>query len=62
MSCGGVMKQEQLLSLIKAELFSLLNGYIEIPPINEYITTPGLQDNSGIVGCLLLANEIDVVY
>ncbi|WP_423189759.1 ROK family protein [Alkalibacterium sp. f15] len=56
---GGVMKQTQLLPLVRTEFSKLLNEYVATPNLEEYIVPPKLQDNAGITGCLLLAqNEL----
>lgn len=56
---GGVMKQKQLYPLIRQEFKKLLNGYVEIPDLDEYIVSPGLGDDAGITGSLILAkNEL----
>lgn len=54
---GGVMKQQQLYPLVRQELKKLLNDYVQLPSLEEYIVAPGLGDNSGITGALLLAEE-----
>ena len=54
---GGVMKQTQLLSMIKEQFTQLMAGYVATPPLDEYIVTPELEDNAGITGCLLMAIE-----
>lgn len=54
---GGVMKQTQLLSLIKEQFAQLMAGYVATPSLDEYIVTPELEDNAGIMGCLLMAIE-----
>ncbi|MDO7908037.1 ROK family protein [Paenibacillus sp. JX-17] len=55
---GGVMHQEQLLPLIRAEVQRALNGYVVADElkgrIDEYIVTPGLGDNAGLSGALAL--------
>lgn len=56
---GGVMKQRQLFPLVRQELKKLIAGYIDMPNLDEYIVPPMLEDNSGIIGCLLLAMEIN---
>lgn len=56
---GGVMKQTQLLSLVKKEFTKLMAGYVNTPALDEYIVMPELEDNAGIVGCLLMASEKD---
>lgn len=52
---GGVMKQEHLLKKIKEEFSSLMNEYVKIPDLDNYIMTPKLGDNAGTIGCLALA-------
>lgn len=54
---GGVMKQKQLFPLIRNEIRKLLNEYVTTPDVEEYIVPPGLGDNAGITGCLVLAKE-----
>jgi len=54
---GGVMKQAQLFPLIRQYVQELLNGYVEIPDVETYIVPPGLGDNAGIIGALVLAYE-----
>ena len=55
---GGVMHNEKLLELIRQETLKDLNGYIKkdeiINRIDEYIVSPKLKDNAGIVGCMEL--------
>lgn len=54
---GGVMKQLQLFPLIRKELEQLMKNYVSMPNLDDYIVSPGLEDNSGIIGCLLLAQK-----
>jgi fructokinase len=54
---GGVMKQTQLFPLIRQNVQDLLNGYVELPDLESYIVPPGLGDNAGITGALVLAYE-----
>lgn len=54
---GGVMKQKQLFPLIREEFSQLLNGYVATPDLHEYIVSPGLGDDAGITGSLLLAKK-----
>ncbi len=51
---GGVMKQQSLYSIIRGELPQMLNDYITTPKMEEYITSPSLNDNQGIMGALAL--------
>lgn len=56
---GGVMKQKQLFPLVREQFQKLLNGYVATPALEEYITSPGLNDDAGITGSLILAlNEL----
>jgi len=56
---GGVMHQKQLFPLIRKHVKELLNGYIQNPLIltsdETYITSPGLGDESGLLGAFALA-------
>lgn len=55
---GGVMHQEQLFSIIRAEVQRNLNGYVAhetiLSGIDSYIVPPGLGDNAGLSGSLAL--------
>lgn len=59
---GGVMNQEHVLTHVHRYLSELLNGYVSYPEVqdkmNEYIVRPGLGDNAGITGGLLLAEKV----
>jgi fructokinase len=58
---GGVMKQDQLFPLIRAELVELLSGYIQSTEIlenaDQYVVPPGLGDRAGVLGALALGLE-----
>lgn len=58
---GGVMKQAQIFSLVRQQIQELLNGYVAVPQItehiDEYIVSPGLGDDAGIIGALMLAKQ-----
>jgi len=54
---GGVMKQLQLFPLIRERVSSLINGYVKLPPLENYIVPPSLGDNAGITGALILAKQ-----
>lgn len=55
---GGVMHQYHLFPMIREEVQRLLNGYIQtrelIEDIESYITSPGLGDDSGLLGAMAL--------
>ncbi len=55
---GGIMNQQQLFPLIRAQVRSLLNGYIRTPELEDlehYIVPSSLGGKQGIMGCLKLA-------
>ncbi|EAF1729118.1 ROK family protein [Listeria monocytogenes] len=52
---GGVMKQRQLFPLVRQKLKALVNNYVQLPDLDEYIVPPKLEDDAGITGCVLLA-------
>jgi fructokinase len=55
---GGVMNQKQLFPSIYAKLEKMLNQYLSFPsPLNRYIVPPGLGEDSGIIGSLLLGKQ-----
>lgn len=54
---GGVMKQKQLFPLVRNQFKEQMGGYVSTPDIDQYIVDPGLGDNAGIIGCLLLAAD-----
>lgn len=54
---GGVMKSEQLLTKVKRELVSLIADYVDTPPIDDYIQSPALGDDTGITGAMILARK-----
>lgn len=58
---GGVMKQRQLLPLIRREVLELLNSYVQAPEIlddiDHYIVPPGLGSRAGVLGAIALAER-----
>jgi fructokinase len=54
---GGVMNQEQVFPFIYKHLTQLVNEYVTLPELSSYIVRPGLGDNAGITGSLLLAHQ-----
>ncbi|WP_053360942.1 ROK family protein [Bacillus sp. FJAT-27251] len=54
---GGVMNQKQVFGYVYKHLETLLNGYVALPELEDYIVSPGLGDQAGITGALLLAHE-----
>ncbi|WP_188456616.1 ROK family protein [Virgibacillus oceani] len=51
---GGVMKQEQLYPLIQEKVLELMNRYVAIENIEDFIVAPNLQDEQGIKGAIAL--------
>ena len=58
---GGVMRRSFLFPMIRSELQSLLNGYVQDPAIteriNETVVPPGLGDRAGVLGAVALAER-----
>jgi fructokinase len=60
---GGVMTNRSLLTHIRGACRDVLNGYLSVLHVtdafNSYICSPGLADQAGISGALLLAENAD---
>ncbi|WP_027360727.1 ROK family protein [Desulforegula conservatrix] len=58
---GGVMKQKQLLPAVHTKVKQILNKYIRSSIITEhiedYIVLPALNDASGVIGAIALAEK-----
>ncbi len=54
---GGVSHQEQVYTSIYKYLPELINGYVALPDLTSYIVRPGLGDDAGITGALMLAHR-----
>ncbi|MCM3763747.1 ROK family protein [Neobacillus niacini] len=54
---GGVSHQEQVFTSIYKYLPELLQGYVSLPELSSYIVRPGLGDEAGITGALILAQR-----
>lgn len=52
---GGVMNQRHLYPMIREKFREIMNDYLPLPPLEEYIVPPKLGKDSGIIGSLLLA-------
>ncbi|CUS25572.1 fructokinase [Paucilactobacillus oligofermentans DSM 15707 = LMG 22743] len=53
---GGGVTNEDFLIKIRNQFIDILNGYIPVPNINEYITSPSINDNgSATIGNFALA-------
>jgi fructokinase len=59
---GGVMGQAHMVEKLRLEFKKIMNGYIRHPDVNDrldlYIQAPGLGSLSGILGALVLAEQI----
>ncbi|MXQ47818.1 ROK family protein [Streptococcus pneumoniae] len=56
---GGVMSQNHMLDRVKKQFERLLNHYVEIPDIDEYIVTPVVDNNgSATIGNIKYAINI----
>lgn len=55
---GGVMHQPQVFTSIYQYLPKLMNEYVTLPELPTYIVGPGLGDDAGIIGALLLADQV----
>lgn len=54
---GGVMSQKQVFASIYKYLPELVGDYVTLPELTEYIVSPGMGDDAGITGALLLAHQ-----
>jgi fructokinase len=58
---GGVGGREELLPLIRVNVQTILNGYVQSPAIteniNEYIVPPGRGSRAGLWGAIALAQD-----
>ncbi len=58
---GGIMDQEQLFPMVRANVQTLLNGYLQTPEIlkqiDDYIVPPGLGNQAGVLGAFALAQD-----
>ena len=54
---GGVMNQDHLIEKVREKFEEILNNYLRLPSLDEYIILPGLGDEAGIKGSLLLAKR-----
>lgn len=54
---GGVSHQEQVFTSIYKYLPELVQGYVSLPELSSYIVRPGLGDEAGITGALILAQQ-----
>lgn len=56
---GGVMAQEHMLKRVRDKFEVLLNGYVPVPDVTDYIVTPAVRDNgSATLGNFALAKQV----
>ncbi|MDY4511561.1 fructokinase ScrK [Streptococcus hyovaginalis] len=56
---GGVMAQEHMLRRVREKFTALLNGYLPVPDVTEYIVTPAVAENgSATLGNFALAKDV----
>ncbi|MCY7145390.1 fructokinase ScrK [Streptococcus gordonii] len=56
---GGVMAQQHMLDRVREKFTVLLNGYLPVPDVRDYIVTPAVAGNgSATLGNFVLAKEI----
>ena len=55
---GGVMQVDGLIEKVRAKFKDLMNGYVEIPDLENYIVRPKYDGKSATLGLLILAQEI----
>lgn len=59
---GGVMGQTHMLEKVRAKTVEVLNGYVQsahiLEQIDEYIVLPSLGDKAGILGAMVLAEQV----
>ena len=59
---GGVMQQTVLFPMIRRNVMTILNGYIDKPQVKEaidqYIVPPQLGSQSGVLGGILMARRV----
>ncbi|WP_386693151.1 Putative fructokinase [Lonepinella sp. MS14434] len=56
---GGVMAQHHMLQRVRKQFAELLNGYVPVPDLNEYIVIPAVAENgSATLGNFALAKQV----
>lgn len=55
---GGIMKKPGLIDKVQSQFKDLWRDYIDLPNLDQFIVLPGLGDDAGIIGCLVLAKEL----
>jgi len=58
---GGVMSAPGLIRLVRREISSVLNGYLQKEALaaDDYLTPPALGNRSGVLGAIVLAESLE---
>ena len=51
------LHKPQLLNKVRKEFEKQAGGYWSLPPMEEYLITPQLDQDAGIIGSLMLAQQ-----
>ena len=54
---GGVSQKAGLIDLVRLEFEKQAGGYWKLPPLDQYLKNPALDQKAGIVGALVLAQR-----
>ncbi|GAC1438906.1 MAG: ROK family protein [Terriglobales bacterium] len=58
---GGVMQQTGLFDLVRKELATVLNGYVQAAPLttglDQFVVPPRFTDRAGVLGAIVLAEQ-----
>jgi len=52
---GGVMQRAALFPAIRNETRALFGGYVGVEPLEDFVASPALGNDAGIVGAMMLA-------
>lgn len=56
---GGVMAQEHMMARVRQQFAELLNDYVTVPELTDYLQVPSIADNaSATVGNFALAKRV----
>ncbi len=55
---GGVMQQVGLIERVRSAFERLAGSYWDLPPLTDYLRTPELDQQAGIIGSLVLAADL----
>jgi len=55
---GGLMQRTVLLEKIRQRTETLLNGYLDLPPLNDLIVTSQFGNDAGLMGTIILGQSV----